>query len=137
MISNNLNNENKKDSILPPPEILARYEELGIGEDLINLIEKEQEHRHLLQKKYFRVYRCGQVFSFILSLLFVYELFKLIRMDYIKEAYIIFVLFAALIIIVTMILRSEKRNVQKRRAATAQIRSHRQQTTRRKVTSKR
>ena len=137
MISNNLNNENRKDSILPPPEILVKYEELGIGEDLIDLIKKEQQHRHLLQKKYARAYFCGQMFSFILSMTFIYELFKLVRMEYIKEAYILFALFAILIIVITIILRSEKRSIQRRRAAMAQIRNRRQQMPRRRVIPKR
>lgn len=137
MISNNLNNENRKDSILPPPEILVKYEELGIGEDLIDLIKKEQQHRHLLQRKYARSYFFGQMFSFILSMALIYELFKLVRMEYMKEAYILFALFAVLVIIVTIVLRSEKRNTQRRRAVTAQIRSRKQQMTRRRVVPKR
>ncbi len=137
MINNNLSNENRKDSILPPPEILVKYEELGIGDDLISLVKKEQEHRHLLQKKYARVYFYGQLFNFILSTLFIYEVFKLVRIEYTKEAYILFALFAALIIVVTIILKSEKRSTQRRRAATAQIRNRKQQLTRRRVVSKR
>ena len=137
MINNNLNNENRKDSILPPPEILVKYEELGIGEDLIDLIKKEQQHRHLLQKKYARIYFCGQIFSFILSMTFIYEIFKLVRMEYVKEAYILSGLFFVLIILVAIILRSEKKNTQRRRAVTAQIRTRKQQVTRRRVAPKR
>ena len=137
MINNNLNNENRKDSILPPPEILVKYEELGIGEDLIDLIKKEQEHRHSLQKKYARAYFCGQMFGFILSMTFIYEIFKLVQMEYMKEAYILFALFAILIIVITIILRSEKRSIQRRRVAMAQIRNRRQQTPRRRVIPKR
>ena len=95
--NNNLNDNNKKDSLLPPPEILVKYEELGIGEDLINLIKKEQEHRHILQNKYFRVYLFGQILGFLTFLLFIYEIFKLVRIDYIREAYIMFGLFASYI----------------------------------------
>lgn len=105
---NNLNQE-RKDSLLPPPEILTKYEELGIGEDLIDLIQKEQEHRHNLQKKYLKAYRTGQLFSYLLSLVFLYGIFKLVKLDYVREAYIILSLFTVLIIAVTLIIRFDKK----------------------------
>lgn len=107
MINNS--SQERKDSLLPPPEILTKYEELGIGEDLIDLVQKEQEHRHNLQKKYLKAYRTGQLFSYILSLLFLYGIFILVKLDYVREAYVIMGLFVVLIIAITLIIRLDKK----------------------------
>lgn len=43
----------KSSSILPPPSMLESYEEIapGIVEKLVELVEKEQRHRHIVEAK--------------------------------------------------------------------------------------
>ena len=75
---NNLQQE-KKETLLPPPELLERYEGIskGLSKDLVELVKKEQEHRHKLQDKYLAHFRYGKIFlvnanifSFLISLYF-------------------------------------------------------------------
>ena len=75
-----LNNVEQKDSLLPPPEIISRYKELGIDNDIIDLVKNEQEHRHILQNKYQNNYRMGQIFGFLLCALVIVNVFNLIKM---------------------------------------------------------
>lgn len=112
------NTQEQKDSLLPPPEILVKYQELGINEDLLNLVKTEQEHRHVLQKKYQFSYRIGQIFGFILSLVFMLGIFRLINNSYIKEAYIISGIFAGLLIVLTMLVRKGNKKTTTRRTTT-------------------
>ena len=46
-------NQSKVSSILPSPAMLESYEEVapGIVDKLVNLVEKEQKHRHDLEEK--------------------------------------------------------------------------------------
>ena len=46
-------NQSKASSILPSPAMLESYEEIapGIVDKLVNLVEKEQKHRHALEEK--------------------------------------------------------------------------------------
>lgn len=95
----------QKNSLLPPPEILEKYQQLGINEDLVKLIKIEQEHRHKLQNKYLLNYRLGQTFSFVLCLFFLYIIFDLVKFGYKIEAYIILTVFVFLTLSVTILLR--------------------------------
>ena len=98
----NLDNKDKIEAFLPPIELLQKYEEMGMGGDLINLIKTEQEHRLNLQKKYCLQYKIGQFFAFVISMYFFYNIFKLILNDKSIHAYIlsaIFLLFVAIIYI--------------------------------------
>lgn len=112
------NIQEPKDSLLPPPEILVKYQELGINEDLLDLVKAEQEHRHILQKKYQLSYRMGQLFGFILSLVFILGIFKLINNSYITEAYIISGIFVITLIVLTMLVRKNNKRPTARRTTT-------------------
>ena len=72
-----MNNIQQKETLLPPPELLERYEGIskGLSKDLVDLIKKEQEHRHALQDKYLMHFRIGQIFGaifliYIISMVF-------------------------------------------------------------------
>ena len=112
------NIQEPKDSLLPPPEILVKYQELGINEDLLELVKIEQEHRHILQKKYQLSYRMGQLFGFILSLVFILGIFKLINNSYITEAYVISGIFVATLIVLTVLVRKNNKRTTTRRTTT-------------------
>ena len=105
-----INNSNleQKDSLLPPPEILVKYQELGKGDDIIKLVKKEQEHRHLLQKKYQTNYRMGQIFGFILCALIIINIFSLLKAGMKIESYIMLGVFSLLTIIICFITRTKK-----------------------------
>ena len=67
MSENNINNQDKMDAFLPPVELIQKYEELGIGKDLISVVKDEQTHRHNIQKKYIMCYILGQIASLVLA----------------------------------------------------------------------
>ena len=95
-----LDNKDKVEAFLPPIELLKKYEDMGMGGDLIKLIKTEQEHRLSLQKKYYIQYMIGQLFGFIISMYFFYNIFKLVSADKSIHAYIlsaIFLLFVTII----------------------------------------
>lgn len=102
-----LNNVEQKDSLLPPPEIISRYKELGIGNDIIDLVKNEQEHRHILQNKYQNNYRMGQIFGFLLCALVIVNVFNLIKMDLMVEAYIMLGSFSILTIMICFLTRTK------------------------------
>lgn len=105
-----LDNKDKIEAFLPPIELLQKYEEMEMGGDLIALIKKEQEHRLSLQRKYYMQYKIGQLFAFIISMYFFYNIFNLVLNNKSIQAYIltaIFLLFVAIIYIF-----SKKENIQ-------------------------
>ena len=104
----NENNENKVDAMLPPPELLARYKEMGLGDNLVELVHNEQQHRHSLQKKYFYAYILGQMFGFGIIIFFLKNIFCLVKQGLIKESYILTGVFCLLTIIITVIIRRNK-----------------------------
>lgn len=61
-------------NILPPPGVLEAYDDLveGSAEQLFDMAEKEQQHRHDWEKNYLsshvRSYRVGQFLGFLTSL---------------------------------------------------------------------
>lgn len=99
------NNNNTEKELLPPPELLTRYKELGLGENLVEIVKKEQEHRHNLQKKYLLSYRIGQLFGFILILFFLKLVFGLMEKGFKTEAYIFTGVFILATFIIVIILR--------------------------------
>lgn len=115
-MTNNI--QEQKDSLLPPPEILVKYQELGINEDLLELVKIEQEHRHFLQKKYQLSYRMGQLFGFILSLIFMCGIFELIKNNNITEAYVISGIFVITLIILTILVRKNNKRSTTRKITT-------------------
>ncbi len=99
------NNNMNKDPLLPPAELLAKYKDLGLGENLVELVREEQKHRHELQKKYLINYRLGQIFGFIIILFFLKSVFDLVRYDYKIEAYILSSILSISTLIIIMVLR--------------------------------
>ena len=69
--------QEKKETLLPPPELLERYESIskGLSKDLVELVKKEQEHRHKLQDKYLMHFRCGQFFGALFLIAVIYLVF--------------------------------------------------------------
>ena len=104
---NNINNMEKE--LLPSPELLAKYKELGLGEDLAKLVKEEQEHRHNLQKKYLINYRIGQLFGFILILFFLKLVFGLVEKGFRTEAYVLSGVYVLSTLIIVIILRVNNR----------------------------
>jgi uncharacterized membrane protein len=115
----------RRDSLLPPVEVLERYEELQGGRDLINLVKIEQEHRHRLQNKYSNSHRLGQVLSFIVTVYFIYEIFALIKLDYIKEAYIVSGIFSSMVLGVALVLKANRSGMFARKKLTESFASKR------------
>lgn len=99
------NNNTNRDPLLPPPELLMKYKELGLGENLTDLVKEEQKHRHELQKKYLINYRLGQFFGFFVILFFLKSVFDLVKMDYTIEAYILASILGLSTLVVILLLR--------------------------------
>ena len=95
-----LDNKDKIEAFLPPIELLKKYEDMGMGGDLIKLIKTEQEHRLSLQKKYYIQYMIGQLFGFVISMYFFYNIFKLVLADKSIHAYILSAIFLLLVTII-------------------------------------
>jgi uncharacterized membrane protein len=74
-------NTQKRDAVLPPPEVLERYEKTlpGSADALIKLVKDEQDHRHQLQNKYLKSYRLGQILSFIFNIFFIAIIAKMYK----------------------------------------------------------
>lgn len=130
-----LNNTEQKDSLLPPPEIISRYKELGVGEDIIKLVKKEQEHRHVLQNKYQNNYRMGQFFGFLLCVLVIINIFYLIKIGFTIEAYSMLACFSILTIAICFITRTK--SCTRRKISTNSRRSTNNNNTRRRSFNKR
>ena len=108
---NNLQQE-KKETLLPPPELLERYEGIskGLSKDLVELVKKEQEHRHKLQDKYLAHFRYGQIFGSAFLIFVLYIIFDLAKYGYAKTAYGLAIIFGVLIIFILMQYKKDKLN---------------------------
>ncbi|MDR0572332.1 MAG: hypothetical protein LBG48_05765 [Rickettsiales bacterium] len=106
---------NKLEPLLPSPEILERYKRLGFGENLVELVRVEQKHRHSLQRKYATSYRLGQFSGFLITLYCLVEIFRLINKGLDKQAYILTLVFSALVLLVSLIVRKNRDDLIKRR----------------------
>lgn len=106
----NCNNQEKKETLLPPPELLERYEGIskGLSRDLIELVKREQEHRHNLQRKYFFHFRCGQIFGAMFLLYIIYMIFELARYGNFTLAYFMTAMFGLLIVLILMQYKKDK-----------------------------
>ena len=95
-------NQEKKESLLPPPELLERYEQIskGLSKNLVDLVKKEQDHRHKLQNKYLLHFRIGQFFGIIILSYIVYSIFDLFKNEKTIPAYILTTVFVALILFI-------------------------------------
>ncbi len=96
------NIQEKKETLLPPPELLERYENIskGLSKELLELVKKEQEHRHKLQDKYLIHFRIGQIFGAIFLLYIVSMIFELAKTGNIAIAYLMAGLFGLLIVLI-------------------------------------
>lgn len=118
-----INNQEQRDSLLPPPEILTKYKESGMSEDLIELVRTEQEHRHILQNKYQLSYRMGQIFGFVLSFTVIYNVFNLMNNGYTKESYFLLAIFSLLLVIITFLVRNNRKTTTRRNNNTTRNRN--------------
>ena len=101
-------NESKVDAMLSPPELLARYKEMGLGDNLVDLVKDEQKHRHSLQKKYFCAYILGQILGCGIIVFFLTNIFCLMKQGLKQESYILSLIFCCLMVIITYIIRSNR-----------------------------
>lgn len=106
------NIEEKKDILLPPPELLERYESIykGMSKDLVKLVEKEQEHRHEMQNKYLMHFKCGQFFGGIFLTAIIFMIFCLILHHHYEMGLIMTAMFGLLIILILIQYRKDKNN---------------------------
>lgn len=73
--------QEKNEAILPPVELLEKYEKIskGLSKELVSLLKKEQEHRHKMQKMYLRNFRLGQLFGAAFLLFMILVIFELAK----------------------------------------------------------
>lgn len=110
--SSNLQNQDKVEAFLPPVELIQKYEELGIGKDLIELVKEEQEHRHNIQKKYIICYMLGQIASLILAIAVFFGIYKFMINGLTIHAYIILCVYVVLFIFAFIKARKDRiRNI--------------------------
>ena len=129
-MNNNLQNQDKVDAFLPPVELIQKYEELGIGKDLMSVVRDEQEHRHRIQKKYIFCYILGQIASLVLSVFVFLGIYKLTLNGFKTEAYTFLTVYVLLFIFAFIKARKDRArsisNNSKRSNATTSHRSRQQ-----------
>lgn len=110
--NSNIQNQDKVEAFLPPVELIQRYEELGIGKDLMSVVRDEQKHRHAIQKKYIFCYALGQIASLILAIFVFTGVYRLLLVGQKKEAYILLGVYAVLFIFAFIKARKDRiRNI--------------------------
>lgn len=104
------NIQEKKETLLPPPELLERYESIskGLSKELVGLVKKEQEHRHKLQEKYLLHFRCGQLFGSLFLLYVIFMIFDLARHGDFALAYLMAAMFGLLIVLILLQYKKDK-----------------------------
>ena len=107
-----MNNNTQKESLLPPPELLERYEliQKGLSKEFLDLVKKEQEHRHRMQNKYLFHFRIGQIFGASFLLYVIYGIFNLIKEGKLIPAYCTLGIFAIIILFILIQYRKDKLN---------------------------
>lgn len=102
--------QEKKETLLPPPELLERYESIsaGLSKDLVELIKNEQLHRHKLQDKYLMHFRLGQIFGSLFLIYVVYMIFNLAINGNFAVAYLMTAMFGLLIVLILSQYRKDK-----------------------------
>lgn len=133
------NTQEKKDSLLPPPELLERYEGIskGLSKNLIELVKKEQLHRQKLQNKYLMHFRLGQLFGSIFLIYVIYMIFNLAKSGYSTLACLMSVVFGLLIVLILFQYKKDKLSVIMRNADKANQFNKRNTNYKRNYTSKR
>lgn len=106
----NTNNNERRETLLPPPELLERYEGIskGLSKNLIDLVKDEQKHRHRLQKKYLNHFRCGQFFGGMFLMYIMFMIFDLARYGDFALAYFMCAMFGLLIVLILMQYKKDK-----------------------------
>lgn len=106
---NNITQE-KKEILLPPPELLERYESIskGLSKDLVEIIKKEQMHRHELQDKYLMHFRFGQFFGAVFLIFVIYMIFDLAKSGNLTLAYSLTGVFGVLIFLILLQYKKDK-----------------------------
>ncbi|MDR1494552.1 MAG: hypothetical protein LBI29_00760 [Rickettsiales bacterium] len=99
----------REDSFLPSPEILAKYKNSGMIRELMDFVEKEQEHRQKLQAGYLLSYRRGQSFGFFLSVFFLWGIFNLVKSGHTRETYILSAIFSSVFLVVVFIVKTRRK----------------------------
>jgi len=102
--------QEKKELLLPPPELLERYESIskGLSKDLVDIVKKEQLHRHKLQDKYLMHFRYGQIFGSLFLIYIVYMIFDLAKSGNITIAYFMLAVFGLLIVLILSQYKKDK-----------------------------
>lgn len=105
-------NKTQRDPLLPPPELLARYDDIekGMSKKLVEIIKKEQEHRQSLQKKYLFHYRLGQLFGFGYGIFIMCKIFELAKMGKENVAYTLTVIFGVLTLVILSQYKKDRRS---------------------------
>ena len=102
--------QEKKETLLPPPELLERYENIsaGLSKDLVELVKNEQLHRHKLQDRYLMHFRLGQIFGSLFLIYVVYSIFELAKDGEFALAYLMTAMFGLLIALILSQYRKDK-----------------------------
>lgn len=123
-----MNNIQQKETLLPPPELLERYEGIskGLSKDLVDLIKKEQEHRHALQDKYLMHFRIGQIFGAIFLIYIISMVFETAKNGNFAIAYLMAGLFGLLIVLILFQYKKDRMVSVARNTRNRNMRNHRQ-----------
>jgi len=100
----------RKETLLPPPELLERYEEIskGLSKDLVELVKNEQNHRHKLQDAYLMHFRMGQAFGACFLLFVIYKIFEIANNGNLGMAYAMSAMFGLLIVLILLQYKKDK-----------------------------
>lgn len=102
--------QEKRETLLPPPELLEKYENIskGLSKDLVELVKKEQLHRHKLQDKYLMHFRLGQIFGSLFLVYTIYMIFDLAKTGHFTVAYLMSAMFGLLIVLILLQYKKDK-----------------------------
>lgn len=100
----------RKETLLPPPELLERYEGIskGLSKELVNLVKREQEHRHRLQNAYLMHFKMGQIFGAAFLIYVIYKIFEIATVGNIAVAYAMTAMFGLLIVLILLQYKKDK-----------------------------
>lgn len=103
-------NSDRRDTLLPPAELLERYESIypDSTKELMDMARKEQKHRHSLQRKYLMQFRLGQLFGVIFTGYILFEIFRMLKMGMYVQGYVTLFVFAILIMQIIRVYRSDR-----------------------------
>ncbi|MDR2777358.1 MAG: hypothetical protein LBB24_01140 [Rickettsiales bacterium] len=99
------NDDSRENFLLPPPDILVKYKNSGMGRELIDFVRREQEYRHELEINRVLNHRIGQWLGFAVYLFFFGGIFRLVGQGHTEEAYIVSALFCSLVLVAILMTR--------------------------------